>query len=86
MNLPTVGLHPFAKRIEVKLLKRSLRLEADRGVRDQKRILAEPDVGLDAAKALVEGVEEWPFVFVVVVGVRPLERAGRLFGRLHRSE
>lgn len=43
---------------------------------DEELVADEVDVGLDAAEAVVEGVEEGAGVLVVVVGVRAPQGAG----------
>src|SRR3954454_3055136 len=71
-----VGLDDPGQRVEVEGLEGARRVEVVRGVADEELVADEEDVGLDAAEAVVEGVEEGPRMLVVVVGVGPPQRTG----------
>ena len=60
---------PFAQRIEVKRLKRSTGFRVTPLVRDEQLAIDQPDIDFDAAKSLVQSVEERAIVEVVVVRV-----------------
>jgi hypothetical protein len=61
--------------VQVEGLKGAVGAELARVVADEEVALDEVDVGFDAAKSLVEGVEERAGMFVIVVGVGAGERA-----------
>jgi hypothetical protein len=42
-------------------------------VGDQQLAIDEVDIGLDAGKAVVERIDQWAVVLIVVVGVGPLQ-------------
>lgn len=64
-----VGLDAGGERGEVEGFEGAGRVEVDRVVGDEELVADEVDVGLDAAEAVVEGVEQGPQVLVVVMGV-----------------
>ena len=69
-----VGLHPGRERVEVEGFEGAGRVEVGRVVGDEELVADQVDVGLDAAEAVVEGVEEGSGVLVVVVGVGAPQR------------
>lgn len=69
-----VGLHQRGERVEVEGFEGAARVEFGGVVTDEELVADEEDVGLDAAEAVVEGVEERARVLVVVVGVGAPQR------------
>jgi hypothetical protein len=69
-----VGFHAVAQRVEVERLQGAIRFHLIAVMGDQQGAVDEPDVGLDRAEPVVQGVEERALVFVVVVGMGAWER------------
>jgi hypothetical protein len=74
MNPSTIFLHPLAQRVEIKRLQRAFRFNLAAFVGDQELAIDEINVGLNAAKAVVERVKQRPRVLVIVVSVGMDER------------
>ena len=85
-----VRADPGRERVEVEGFEGAGGVEVLGVVRDQELAVDEVDVRLDAAEAVVQGVEEGTGVLVVVVGVGAPQRAGtvRVFAgqRLGRGQ
>ena len=79
-----VGLHAGGEGVQVEGFEGTGRVEVRRVVCDEKLVADEMDVGLDAAEAVVEGVEEGTGMLVVVVGVGAPQR-GRTVRRFARD-
>ena len=69
INPAAVLLHALAQGIEIQLLKRAFGLDLAALMGDEELSLDEINVRLDAAKTMIERIEQWPFVLVIIVGV-----------------
>ncbi|UUZ60104.1 hypothetical protein [Nocardioides sp. B-3] len=63
------------QRLEVERLQGPSGLDVGEVVGDEQLSIDQPDVGLDRGEPVVESVEQWTLVLVVVVGVGLLEGA-----------
>ena len=81
--MPAVLLHALAQRVEVERLQRPLRFHLVAVMGDEQAAINEMNIGLDAAKAVVQGVEQRAFVLIVIMGMGVNQR--RRFGSPARS-
>ncbi len=85
---PTVRANARPQRVEVETLERPIRVDILPVVCDEEPPVHEPDVRLEAAETMGEGVEQGSAVLEVVVGVRVGQRdwdAGRASSRAPRG-
>jgi len=78
IDVTAVGLEAVAERIEVERLQGALRFYIAPVVRDEEFSVHQVHIGLDAAKALIQGIEQRAFMLVIVVrmGAGQGHRAG----------
>ena len=69
IDAPAVFLHPLAQGIEIEFFESAFRLDLAAHVRDEQLAIDEINVGFNAAKAVIERIEQWAFVLVIVVGM-----------------
>ena len=69
-----MGEHPLVERFQVKRLEGALRPDLPTVMRNQQASIHQVNICFHTAKAVVQGVEQGPFVFVIIMGMRVGER------------
>src|SRR6476660_6322079 len=77
IDASAMRLNPLAQRVEIKSFQRSPGPQVFAIVTNQQTLGRQPDVGLHAAKAVVERIQKRSRVLVVIVRMGLMQRLGR---------
>lgn len=66
----------MAEWVEVKGLKGAAGLNFVAVMSDEELTVDEVNIGFDAAESMIEGVEEWAIMFVIIMGMGAGHRGG----------